>query len=212
MRKIMLAILPLFLLLASCDNDPFTYALIETDMGNIKVMLYPETPRHTENFIKLANEGYYDGTIFHRIISNFMIQGGDPDSKDASPGQRLGGGGPGYTIPHEIGAPHIAGALAAARTNNPEKASSGSQFYIVTGIRQMDTSLDQMEKSKGIKYNETQRNRYKEIGGRPDLDAEYTVFGEVVEGMDIVMKIANAEKDPSDRPVQDISMKVRIVD
>ncbi|PHI19280.1 peptidylprolyl isomerase [Lewinellaceae bacterium SD302] len=212
MRKTLLALLPLLFFLTSCDTDPNTYALIETDMGNIKVMLYPETPRHTENFVKLANEGYFDGTLFHRIISNFMIQGGDPDSKTAGPGQRLGGGGPGYTIPHEIGAPHIAGALAAARTNNPEKASSGSQFYIVTGIQQVDSALDQIERRKNFKYNETQRQLYKEKGGRPDLDGEYTVFGEVIEGMDVVMKIATAEKDPADRPVQDISMKVSIVD
>lgn len=213
MRRFIWALLPLLLLLTSCDTDPNTYALIETDMGDIKVMLYPETPRHTENFVKLANEGYFDGTLFHRIIANFMIQGGDPDSKNAAPGQRLGGGGPGYTIPHEIGAPHIAGALAAARTNNPEKASSGSQFYIVTGIRQSDAGLDQMERSKGIKYNETQRQLYKEKGGRPDLDAEYTVFGEVVEGMDVVLKIAQAPKGAADRPLEDISMKkVSIVD
>jgi peptidyl-prolyl cis-trans isomerase B (cyclophilin B) len=181
-------------------------------MGDIKVMLYPETPRHTENFIKLAEEGYYDGTLFHRIISNFMIQGGDPQSIGASPSAQLGGGGPGYTIPHEIGAPHIAGALAAARTNNPEKASSGSQFYIVTGVKQTDSALDQMERAKGIKYNEAQRQLYRDRGGRPDLDGEYTVFGEIVEGMDVLMEIAKVKTGRADRPVEDVSMKVRIVD
>lgn len=175
-------------------------------------MLYPETPRHTDNFVKLVKEGYYDGTLFHRVIPNFMIQGGDPDSRGAEPNRPLGGGGPGYTIEHEIGAPHIAGALAAARTNNPQKASSGSQFYIVTGIRQVDSSLDQIENSKGIKYNETQRQLYKERGGRPDLDNEYTVFGEVVSGMDVVLKIAAVERGRADRPVQDVIMnKVSIV-
>lgn len=212
MRTLLLLLFPLSLLLNSCNNDPFTYALIETDFGDVKVMLYPETPRHTDNFVKLVKEGYYDGTLFHRVIPNFMIQGGDPDSRGAEPNRPLGGGGPGYTIEHEIGAPHIAGALAAARTNNPQKASSGSQFYIVTGIRQVDSSLDQIESSKGIKYNETQRQLYKERGGRPDLDNEYTVFGEVVSGMDVVLKIAAVERGRADRPVQDVIMnKVSIV-
>lgn len=212
MRKfLMLAILPL-ILLSGCDNDPNTYALIETSMGDIKVVLYPETPKHQANFIKLAEEGYYDETIFHRIISNFMIQGGDPDSKNATPQQRLGGGGPGYMIDAEIGAPHIRGTLAAARNNNPQKASSGSQFYIVTGTPQSDSAIDQIERMKGIKYNEAQRALYREKGGRPDLDNEYTVFGEVVEGMEVVDKIASAATGPGDRPIEDIKMKVRIVD
>lgn len=213
MRKLIFFVLPLFALLSSCDSDPNTYALIETDYGNIKLLLYPETPRHTENFVKLAEEGYYDGTLFHRVIPNFMIQGGDPDSKTAGPGQMLGGGGPGYTIPHEIGAPHLAGTLAAARTQNPEKASSGSQFYIVTGLKQSDASLDQLEKAKGIKYNETQRQLYKEVGGRPDLDGEYTVYGEVVEGMEVVLQIAGTPTGQANRPVEDVRMnKVSIID
>lgn len=212
MRKfLLLAILPI-LLLSGCNTDPNTYAIIETSMGDIKVMLYPETPKHQANFIKLANEGYYDETIFHRVIPSFMIQGGDPDSKTAKPGQRLGGGGPGYMIDAEIGAPHISGTLAAARNNNPQKASSGSQFYIVTGTPQSDATIDQIENMKGIKYNEAQRQLYKTKGGRPDLDKEYTVFGEVVEGMDVVNKIANTPRAADDRPLEDIKMKVRIVD
>lgn len=211
MRKhLLLALLP-FLFLVSCDNDPFTYALIETNMGDIKVKLYPETPKHSENFAKLAKEGYFDGTIFHRVIPGFMIQGGDPDSKDAGPGQPLGGGGPGYLIDEEIGAPHLRGALAAARTNNPEKASSGSQFYIVTGAPQSDATLDQIERIKGIQYNEIQRQLYKEMGGRPDLDNEYTVFGEVVEGMEVVDAISQAARSAQDRPQEDVKMKVTIV-
>lgn len=199
-------------MLSSCNTDPNTYAIIETSLGDIKVMLYPETPKHSENFAKLASEGYFDETIFHRVIPSFMIQGGDPDSKTATAGQQLGGGGPGYLIDAEIGAPHIRGTLAAARTNNPQKASSGSQFYIVTGTPQSDATLDQIERMKGIKYNEAQRQLYKSKGGRPDLDSEYTVFGEVVEGMEIVDQIAAAARDQSDRPLEDIKMKIRLVD
>lgn len=199
-------------MLSSCNTDPNTYAIIETSLGDIKVMLYPETPKHSENFAKLASEGYFDETIFHRVIPSFMIQGGDPDSKTAIAGQQLGGGGPGYLIDAEIGAPHIRGTLAAARTNNPQKASSGSQFYIVTGTPQSDATLDQIERMKGIKYNEAQRQLYKSKGGRPDLDSEYTVFGEVVEGMEIVDQIAAAARDQSDRPLEDIKMKIRLVD
>lgn len=205
-----LLLLPMLLFQACGSGDQ--YVLIETNMGNIKVMLYPETPAHTENFVKLVKEGYYDGTLFHRVIPNFMIQGGDPDSRNAPPGQSLGAGGPGYTIPQEIGAPHVRGALAAARTNNPEKASSGSQFYIVTGIRQSDATLDQIERQKGIQYNETQRQIYRERGGRPDLDKEYTVFGEVVEGMEVVDAISQLSGNPQNRPNQDAVMtKVSIV-
>lgn len=211
MRYLLFLFLLPMLLLLGCDSGN-QYVVIETNMGNIKVMLYPETPGHSENFVKLVKEGYYDGTLFHRVIPSFMIQGGDPDSKNAAAGMPLGGGGPGYTIPHEIGAPHLRGALAAARTNNPEKASSGSQFYIVTGIRQSDATLDQIERQKGIKYNETQRQLYRERGGRPDLDKEYTVFGEVVEGMEVVDAISQLSGNSQNRPNQDAVMtKVSIV-
>lgn len=142
-----------------------------------------------------------------------MIQGGDPDSKNAPAGQRLGMGGPGYTIPHEIGAPHFKGTLAAARTggpSNPDKRSSGSQFYIVQGTRQTGPSLEAMAKSKGIQYNQAQIQKYEEIGGAPFLDNDYTVFGEVVEGLDVIDKIAQVGTDNADRPVQDIKMKIRM--
>lgn len=197
---------------SGCDpGDGHTYALVETEFGNMKLRLFNGTPQHRDNFIKLANEGFYDSLMFHRIISGFMIQGGDPQSKNAKPGQRLGGGGPGYTIPAEIGAPHIKGALAAARTPNPEKASSGCQFYIVHGKPLSDAQLDNFQRQKGITYSEEQRKLYKELGGSPMLDMEYTVYGEVVEGLEIIDEIAKVQKDGSDRPLQDVRMKVRIL-
>ncbi len=199
-----LLVLLLFVLgLGACSNGP-THALIVTNLGEIEVQLYPETERHTQNFIKLANEGFYTGTLFHRVIPGFMIQGGDPTSKGAAPGTMLGMGGPGYELEEEIGAPHLRGALAAARTPNPEKASSGSQFYIVTGELQSDNSLDQIERMKDIKYSDAQRQAYKEQGGRPDLDQDYTVFGEVVRGMDVVEAIAEREAGAANRPREDV--------
>jgi peptidyl-prolyl cis-trans isomerase B (cyclophilin B) len=191
-------------LLTGCSGDGNTYVLIETNMGDVKVLLYNETPLHKDNFVKLVEEDYYAGTLFHRVIPNFMIQGGDPQSKGAAPGTMLGGGGPGYLIDHEIGAPHLRGALAAARTNNPAKQSSGSQFYIVTGQPQSAASLDQTERMKGIKYNEAQREAYIKEGGRPDLDQEYTVFGEVVSGMEVVDQISATATGAQNRPVSDV--------
>lgn len=203
------------LILAACNNGGGeggkTYAMVETDFGNMKIELYNSTPGHKANFIKLAKEGFYDGLLFHRIIDGFMIQGGDPDSKDAKPGQRLGGGGPGYTIPAEIGAPHFKGTLAAARTGNPEKRSSGSQFYITHGSPLTDASIANYEKQKGIQYSEAQKAKYKELGGAPGLDMDYTVYGELVEGFDVLDKIAKVAKDGSDRPLDDVRMKVRIL-
>lgn len=198
-----------------CNSDKQTHVLIETDMGDIEVVLYNETPLHKENFIKLVEEGYYDGLLFHRVMDKFMIQGGDPNSRDARPNQRLGTGGPGYLIDAEIGAPHLRGALAAARTGgpgNPEKKSSGSQFYIVQGRKVSEQELDAFEQRMGIEYNETQRKIYMEEGGTPQLDMEYTVFGEVVSGMDVVDKIAIVNTDANNRPVEDVRMnKVTIV-
>ena len=205
-------ILSLFALtFSACNKDENTYAEIETDYGTIKVKLYNTTPKHRDNFIKLANEGFYDDLLFHRVINGFMIQGGDPNSKDAAPDARLGGGGPGYQIDAEIGGLHIKGALAAARNNNPEKKSSGSQYYIVHGRPQTDASLDAIEKNKKVKYSPEQRELYKSMGGTPGLDNDYTVFGEVVEGLEVVDKIAAVPTAPGDRPVEDVKMKVRIV-
>lgn len=192
-------------------GDEFTYAEIETDYGTMKVKLYNTTPQHRDNFIKLANEGFYDDLLFHRVISGFMIQGGDPDSKDAPPEKRLGSGGPGYQVPAEIGALHIKGALAAARNGNPEKKSSGSQFYVVQGRPVADAQFSALEQQKGVTYSEAQKELYRTLGGTPQLDNDYTVFGEVVEGMDVIDKVAAVPTQPGDRPVEDVKMKVRIV-
>ena len=197
----------LLLTLTACGPAGPTRATIQTTVGDIEVMLYPETERHTANFIKLAEEGFYDGTLFHRVMPGFMIQGGDPDSKGAAPGQQLGMGGPGYELEEEIGAPHIYGALAAARTLNPEKRSSGSQFYIVTGELMQDRDLDQIARIKNITYSEAQREAYRTLGGRPDLDQDYTVFGEVTSGMDVVEAIAEMETDGVNRPLEDVVIR-----
>lgn len=188
-----------------------TRVAIETEFGTMTAILYDATPRHRDNFIKLANEGYYDGLLFHRVIPGFMIQGGDPDSRDAPIGKPLGMGGPGYEIDAEIGSPHFKGTLAAARNMNPQKKSSGSQFYIVHGQAIDDAYLDSMEQQKGIKYNDAQRQLYKELGGAPFLDGDYTVFGEVIEGLDVIDKITALQRDASDRPAQNVTMKVRIL-
>lgn len=202
-------------MLVACNQDKNSYALIETDYGNMKVMLYNHTPKHKENFIKLAKEGFYKDLLFHRVIPSFMIQGGDPQSRGAAPNTNLGAGGPGYLIDAEIGSPHVRGALAAARTGgagNPEKKSSGSQFYVVQGQPQTEASMNNWEQRKGIKYNEAQRKLYIEKGGRPDLDMEYTVFGEVVEGFDVIDKIAAVETARANRPVQDVKMNIKMLD
>lgn len=191
-----------------------TMILIETDMGNIKAKLYDSTPKHRDNFIKLANEGFFDGTIFHRVIPGFMIQGGDPDSKTAQPGQPLGMGGPGYTIPAEIGAKHYRGALSAARRGgpgNPQKESSGSQFYVVQNGPVPAAQLEQIIAQRGLTYTQEEKDYYTNYGGTPFLDGDYTVFGMVTEGLDVVDKIANAQKDERDRPLEDIKMKVSVI-
>jgi len=247
------------------SNDQFV--IISTSYGDMKLKLYNETPTHRDNFIKLVKENYFNGTLFHRVIKDFMIQGGDPDSKGASASQNLGMGGPGYTIPAEIDHRfiHKKGALSAARTGdqtNPTRRSSGSQFYIIQGRKFTDDELDKIEKKiqqaqrvklalkflgndknanykkkldslyakkdlKGIvklrqeivalqlkkektsifKYSPKERAVYKTIGGSPHLDSHYTVFGEVIKGMDIVDKIANEKTDRRDRPIKDIRIK-----
>jgi peptidylprolyl isomerase len=240
-----------------------TRVQMETSLGTVTIKLYNETPLHRDNFIKLAKDGFYADLLFHRVIPNFMIQGGDPDSKDAKPGQALGIGNVGYTIPAEFVFPmyyHKKGALAAARTGdgvNPKKESSGSQFYIVTGTVLTDAQLDNMENSKrsGLEqalfqqkvnentalinkyraennqdalmalqnkfitevqaeaalqapftFTDEQRQAYKTVGGTPFLDNDYTVFGEIVEGMDVVDKIAAVKTAPGDRPVEDVKI------
>lgn len=186
--------------------------VIHTDFGDMKGILYNETPKHRDNFVKLATEGYFDGLLFHRVISGFMIQGGDPDSRNAKAGQRLGMGGPGYTVPAEFNSAliHKKGALSAARMGdqqNPQKASSGSQFYIVQGTKQSASQLAQGP----VKYSEAQTQVYQTVGGTPFLDGGYTVFGEITEGLEVIDKIAAVQKDASDRPLTDVKMTVKIV-
>ena len=188
-----------------------TKVLLKTSMGDIVIALYDETPLHKENFIKLVNDKYYDGVLFHRIIQNFMIQTGDPESKTAKPGQMLGNGGPGYTIPAEFvpGLYHKRGAVAAARMGdnvNPKKESSGSQFYIVDGRVFNTNEINRVIQMTGKTYSMDQIKDYTSIGGAPHLDGDYTVFGEVVSGMEIVDKIAAQQKDGRDRPLEDIKI------
>jgi peptidyl-prolyl cis-trans isomerase B (cyclophilin B) len=194
---------------AKVDNNKTPMVEMVTNMGTLKIKLYDNTPQHRDNFIKLVEQGFYDSVLFHRIIPSFMIQGGDPDSKGAPAGKMLGMGGPGYTVPAEFvdNNIHVKGALAAARMGdqmNPTKASSGSQFYIVQGQSLVDSQLDQIEQMKKIKYTEEQRKAYKEKGGTPFLDRDYTVFGELVEGFDVLDKIAVVARDRGDRPTQDV--------
>lgn len=247
--------------------------VISTSYGDIKLKLYKDTPMHSDNFLKLAREGFFDGTLFHRVIEGFMIQGGDPDSKGAKPGIELGNGGPGYDIEAEImpGHLHKRGALAAARESddvNPKKLSSGSQFYIVQGKKFSDYELDMVEKkqfsltkqrifvelmkkpenaalSKEFFTTDSQKDSvrfkflldtingmldkeyalttpfvispdrreiYRNIGGAPHLDGNYTIFGEVISGMDVVDRIAAVRKDEKDRPLEDLPMRVYISD
>jgi len=254
--------------ISSCKaQNKETMVLIKTEFGDMKLKLYDDTPEHKKNFLKLVNEDFYDGVLFHRVIKNFMIQGGDPDSKNAQPGVRLGGGSPDYTIPAEITTQHIhkKGVLAAARKggpSNPEKRSSGSQFYIVQGDLVSEGLLDTMEtmvnnrgknecfkkcfqdanaelsefrkngdeqgfnirvaeireeadsiwtQQEHFSYTPKQREIYTTIGGYPSLDSEYTVFGELVEGFDVLDKIAAVETDKYDRPISNIKMTMEVI-
>ena len=195
---------------------PGTRVKITTDSGVMVVRLYDKTPLHRDNFIKLAKEHFFDSLLFHRVIQGFMIQGGDPQSKYAPPGQPLGMGDVGYTIPAEFDTSlfHKKGALSAARTPNPAKASSGCQFYIVQGGPVPDQQLSMMEMQKGIKYSAKQKSIYKTIGGTPFLDQDYTVFGEVESGLEVIDKIATVQtimKGSADRPVTDIRMKIEVI-
>ncbi len=245
-----------------------TIVSIQTTLGEIKVKLYNETPLHRDNFIKLVKEGFYNNSLFHRVIKNFMVQGGDPDSIGAPAGKSLGTGGPGYTIPAEIHYPqffHKRGALAAARQGdevNPNRESSGSQFYIVWGDTYNEGKLNQLQKSLSqqkeqaifnrlaaerrkeimdlrrskdqeglyllqeelialtkaemmedgpVTLTAEQREAYINLGGTPHLDGQYTVFGEVIEGLDIVEKIQSIATASGDRPKEDITMQMTII-
>ena len=254
--------------MAKINDNQMTKVELQTSLGNIVVELYNETPQHRDNFIKLVNEGYYDGVLFHRVIKEFMIQTGDGNSKTAGPNAMLGDGDPGYTIPAEFVYPkyfHKRGALAAARTGdqvNPERRSSGSQFYIVTGkvygsdelkmmtqrmgdmrkqdifrrlvtenreriqalqeaqdqagMQELQNELIQLTEAEAAQspfsMTDEQLNAYTSVGGTPHLDGQYTVFGEVIEGMDVVDMIQNVETGPADRPTTDVKIiKARIL-
>ena len=255
-----------FIIASSCAQEKDYVVTIKTRYGDMVAILYDETPKHKENFIKLAKQHFYDSTLFHRVIQGFMIQGGDPDSKKAAPGQPLGRGGPGYTIEAEIKPQffHERGALSAARladAQNPKKASNGSQFYIVQGrvLSTEEMTLDQRKYNQALqKFFENPANRgaydsmtnaynsgneegfrkiflalkprvvketgmditqtvqpeklkaYSTVGGSPMLDGEYTVFGKVIKGLEIVDKIAAVQRDNSERPQEDIAMTVTV--
>lgn len=198
----------------AANNAPEQMAVIHTPYGDITIKLYNETPQHRDNFIKLVKAQIFDGTLFHRVIKNFMIQGGDPQSKNAKPGEMLGSGDLGYTVPAEFvpGLIHKKGALSAARLGdnvNPNKESSASQFYLVQGRVYTPQEID-MLRARGIKISPENAEIYTTIGGTPFLDGEYTVFGEVVDGLDIIDKIAAQPTDPRDRPLEDIHMTITL--
>ena len=187
---------------------------LTTAYGTMELQLYASTPKHRDNFVILGKQGYYDSLLFHRVINNFMIQGGDPASKGAAPNVLLGNGGPGYTIPAEFvdSLIHLKGALAAARQGdgvNPQKASSGSQFYIVQGQPVKLNMLQQMQARTGQKYTEAQQEAYATQGGTPHLDGSYTVFGRVILGLEVIDKIA-ALQTAGSRPVKDVVMTIRL--
>ena len=270
--KIILSLFAIILFQTIVHSQDERIVEIETTLGNIKIKLYNETPLHRDNFVKLAEEHFFDSLLFHRVINEFMIQGGDPDSKNAAPGARLGNGGPGYEIPAEFNLNlfHKKGVLAAAREGdqiNPKKKSSGSQFYIVLGKVLSDSILNIMEArindrnkqvfirkflqkpenkylrdsltaiQKGrdqetfnnyileiekaamselknkhpFKFTMEQRKAYTSIGGTPHLDGSYTVFGEVIDGIEVLDKIAVVKTDQNDRPLEDIQMKIRLI-
>ncbi len=191
-----------------------TTVLISTPYGEMKAILYNETPQHRDNFIKIVKQGVLDSTLFHRVIKEFMIQGGDPESKTAKKGQMLGSGDLGYRVPAEFSENiiHKKGALAAARDMNPQKASSACQFYICQGKVYTPAELDQFEMRLGKRFSSLQRSTYTNEGGVPFLDGDYTVFGQVVEGIEVIDKIAAVQTDRNDRPLEDIRMTVKIVE
>tara|TARA_B100001057_G_scaffold496890_1_gene599572 strand:+ start:2567 stop:3217 length:651 start_codon:yes stop_codon:yes gene_type:complete len=215
MKPILIAVFALtFSLLAHSQER--VKVKISTKYGDMVAELYDETPIHRDNFIKLVKEGFYDGTLFHRVIPGFMIQGGDPVSKDDKPNTRIGNGGPGYTLPLEFNPQffHKKGALAAARMGdavNPKKESSGSQFYIVEGQVYDNNTIDLFSKRMGVELSLAQKKAYTTVGGTPHLDANYTVFGELVEGLEIISKISNITRDKNNLPMDKVIMNISIV-
>lgn len=215
MKKISVLFILSTLLLTTCTSvdTKETIVVIETSMGTLKAKLYNSTPKHKANFIKLVKDGYYDGLLFHRVIKGFMMQGGDPLSKNAPSGLMLGAGGPDYKIPAEIGKHHFKGTLAAARMGNqanPNKESSGSQFYIVQGQATSKGQIEMMSKGKNLKYTKEEIDRYEAVGGAPFLDGDYTVFGEVIEGMQFIDMVCSVDCDQNSRPLTDVTMKITL--
>lgn len=195
------------------DDTTITRIKITTSFGEMIVRLYNKTPLHRDNFIKLVKEHFYDSLLFHRVINTFMIQGGDPNSKNAEPGSFLGEGDVGYTIPAEFDSTlyHKRGALCAARTDNPEKASSGCQFYIVQGKTYSDGQLDMLTMKNNVWFSPAKRMTYKMLGGTPRLDMNYTVFGEVESGLEVIDKIATTPRDNNNRPIADVRMRMELL-
>jgi cyclophilin family peptidyl-prolyl cis-trans isomerase len=190
--------------------------LMKTNYGNMTIKLYNETPIHRDNFIKLVKEKYYNGILFHRVINQFMIQAGDPGSRNALPDAQLGSGGPGYTLPAEIIPKyfHKFGALSAARIGdnfNPQRRSSGSQFYIVQGKTYTAQELTSFESGLNTNWTEEQIKAYTTIGGTPHLDAQYTVFGELIEGFEVLTKIASVKTGVGDRPIENVKILEMII-
>lgn len=213
MKKLLLTVLSVCLISAAWAKKKNNTVVIETEYGNITLELFDNTPKHRDNFIKLTEKGFYDSTLFHRVIPQFMIQGGDPESKNAASNAMLGNGDVGYRIDNEINQTnfHRYGALAAARDNNPDKSSSGCQFYIVVGKKYTDAELDKLNPRSERVITPEQREVYKTEGGTPFLDGFYTVYGQVIDGMDVVEKIVAEPRNNMDRPNKDIRMlKVRM--
>jgi cyclophilin family peptidyl-prolyl cis-trans isomerase len=211
MKKLFLLMLPL-MLVSFKPKEKRSTIIITTDYGIMKIMLYNETPLHTKNMLEKVHAHFYDSLMFHRVIKEFMIQGGDPESKHAAAGAMLGSGdAPGGRIPAEfnVNLIHKKGVIAMARDGNPQKASSNCQFYIVEGKKYTDDELNAAEKRNGMKYTPEQREIYKTIGGTPQLDQGYTVFGEVYEGLNVVDSIVHVQTDPNDRPVKDLRMTIK---
>lgn len=218
MRKILCLLSLLAIVSAGAKKEKQTRVELLTSKGRIVLRLYDETPLHRDNFIRLAREGYFNNLLFHRVIEDFMIQGGDPNSRDAAPDAHLGEGGPGYTIEAEFRFPklyHKRGVLAAAREGdnvNPDKRSAGSQFYIVWGRtftrEEINRIAEQAERSSGgtITFPDEVKQYYMHYGGTPHLDGNYTVFGEVVKGLEVVNAIQQVPTDRNDRPLEDIKI------
>lgn len=214
MKKTLIACLVFLSLNALAAKPKHQFVRISTEKGTCVVLLYNQTPLHRDNFVKITQEGKLSETLFHRVIKGFMIQGGDPDSKTAKPGQALGDGDWGYTVPAEFRDSlfHKKGVIAAARDDNPTKASSACQFYLAQGKVFTDEQLDLLEQNRLKRKIPTwQREVYKTLGGIPHLDQNYTVFGEVVQGIEMIDTIAAVKTGAADRPVEDVRMTVTVL-